>query len=364
MGVVINGGVEPTIIKDIEFQIGGFKVDSRLSHLEPPSYSINIYPYDNAQQFKNSSREIESVFYTNFGLVGAYLDDPKESLFIRHLDGEVIICADRPNFLINLYIQLLIVNLGYSMCHAAGFVNKSNQVILITGAGGIGKTAVLGHAVGICGLKHLGDDILIIGGKGECLAYPREFVLKDYHKEIYAEIFKKRAISTWNLYKIKRFFIDNAPFVSLAKNILKSLGRYEQIAGFIRPQAHLATVPPDEVFGAGTMANSGKIGAIIYMDRVNASDFSIATLSKDSLVNRMFSVIHYEWKDSLNHLLSLGALNVFSIDAYINKVPEIFNNVTKEAVIFQVNIPKNASPEELIKFLESKNLFNDQILFQ
>ena len=51
------------------------------------------------------------------------------------------------------------------MIHAAGYLNSNGKVNIITGAGGIGKTAILGHAIKNKKLKYLGDDIIIIGKK-------------------------------------------------------------------------------------------------------------------------------------------------------------------------------------------------------
>ena len=253
-----------------------------------------------------------ATFYNSNGMVGESTWSQKDSLFVGRSDGGFLICADYPNFLINLYIQILIVDQRFTMIHAAAYKNSNGMVSILTGAGGIGKTAVLGYAVGERGLQHLGDDIVMLSDRGVCNAFPREFVLKTYHREIYSEVFQSKSLPKWNAYGIKRFIVENAPFVGVMKNTLKKLGLYYAVAGVLRPQAHLATIPPDELFGYGSMALDGKVGLIAYMDRTSSPEFSIEKLSVEVMVNRMTSVIHYEWKDFTSHLLTLGALDVIN----------------------------------------------------
>jgi hypothetical protein len=351
----ISGDVRPEIVREIDFQIGAFKIEKDLSHPDY-KYSIDIFPFDYAEHCINGKLRT-ATFYNTKGIVGESTWSERDSLFVRRTNCGFLICADYANFLINLYIQILILDQSFTLIHAAAYKNSSGMVNILTGAGGIGKTAVLGYAVGERGLQHLGDDIVMLSDRGICNSFPREFVLKTYHREIYSEVFESKSLPKRNAYGVKRFIIENAPFVGVIKKILKKLGIYYSVASVLRPQAHLATIPPDELFGHGSMALNGKTGLIAYMDRTSSPEFSIEEVSAEVMVNRITSVIHYEWKDFMSHLLTLGAIDVINLPKYLNQVSNIINNATNEVRLVQINIPNNATPRDLIKFLDNNNFF-------
>jgi hypothetical protein len=349
--VVIAPDVRPEIIREIEFQIGPMRVQSQDGVRSCPF--IHIRPYN---EF-GSSLGTEAEFYQCRGVVGSYCNDDTARLSVHRSPDGITIFADYANVLINLYLQLLLVPQGYSMVHAAAYKDRLGKVTLLAGAGGIGKTAVLGHAVRTKGLQHLGDDVVILGSKGDCLALPRAFVLKSYHREGYTETFQRLKLPRWNLYVIKQFLIANAPFVGLAKDLLKKTGWYYTVANIVRPQPFLATVSPEELFGQGSMARSGEIGRVAYLDRVHRSQFDITTFNVETCVNRLFAVIHYEWKDFLVHLISLGALDVVNLPSYCEKVVDTLRSSVAEKELVHVQVPVDASAEQLVRFLEQNSFF-------
>lgn len=349
--VVIAPGVRPEITREIEFQIGPLRVPCQTDARSSPS--IHIRPYEELR----SGHATEAAFYQCRGAVGSNLTDENARLSVHRGTEGFTIFADYANILINLYLQLLLVPQGYSMVHAAAYKDSRGKVTLLAGAGGIGKTAVLGHAVRAKGLQHLGDDVVILGSKGDCLAFPRAFVLKSYHCEGYAETFQRLNLPRWNLYALKRFAIANAPFVGLTKDMLRKTGMYYKVADIVRPQPFLATVSPEELFGQGSMARSGEIGRIAYLDRVHSSQFDITALNIESCVNRLFAVIHHEWKDFLVHLISLGALDVVNLPSYCEQVVNALRSSVAEKELVHVQVPVDASPEQLVRFLEGNGFF-------
>lgn len=350
--VLISREVRPEIVQEIEFQIGPLRVhpEGRV----PGRPSIQVRPYAEKQR---SGGLPEAAFYQCQGLVGSYLTDEEARLCVCRGPEGFTIFADYANFLINLYIQLLLVPQGYSMVHAAAYKDKVGKVTLLTGAGGIGKTAVLGHVVRAKGFQHLGDDIVILGGKGDCLAFPRAFVLKSYHREGYAETFERLKLPRWNLSSAKRFLIQNAPFVALAKDVLKKAGLYYTIANLVRPHPYLAAISSEQLFGHGSMATSGEVIRIVYLDRVHGSEFHVQYLSIDTCANRVFAVIHYEWKEFLAHLISLGALDVVQLSSYYEQVVRTLTSSLTGKELMHVQVPISASSDQLIAFLEANGIF-------
>jgi hypothetical protein len=354
--IVVAADVRQEVIKEIDFQIGAFHVGA-YEQSSVATRQIMVFPYAAASKYDACKGEGDAVFYHTRGRVGEFIRDDREKFFVARTDLGYVICADYANFLINLYIQLLLVEQGITMSHAAAYKASDGGITVLAGAGGIGKTAVLGYAVGERGLQHLGDDIILLDAKGICRAFPRQFVLKSYHKEIYADIFKKKQLPIWNAYVFKRFIIENAPFTGALKKFLKRSGWYYSIANLLRPQPFLATVSPDELFGKGTIVREGKVSRLIYLDRSFKPEFVSYSVDRRVLVNRLFSVIHYEWKDFLTHLVSLGALNVTDLARYMEQSIETFWEATANVEMIQIDIPVNASPQQLIEYLDKQGLF-------
>ena len=351
--IIVNSNVSKWIIKDIEFQVGFFIASDQSKSKIP---KIEIYPYAEFSKFQNHY-EPESIFYKETSLVGKYLNNANENLCIYKSDGNFIIFADYSNFLINLFIQILIVEQGYTMIHAAGFKSSFGLIHIITGAGGIGKTSIATHAVINKKLKILGDDILIISNDGECLSFPREFVLKIYHSKSHKQILNASNISLFNFYKFKRFIIDNLPFSLLIKKILKKLGIYYSIYRIFNPVKHLASISANKLFGDDSLEKKGKIGKIFYLDRVTKSSFSIDKQDCIILSNRIFSIINHEWLHYMPQLFSMGANNIVNLSEYMRKLSTIFSSSIMNADLFQVNIPSNAEHNQLIDFCNKENIF-------
>jgi len=354
--VVIGADVRVEVVKEIDFQIGAFYVTGP-AEAAAGTPQVLVRPYAAAVEYDTQAGVGDAVFYQSRGAVGKFVRNDEERFFVGRTGTGYVVCADYANFLINLYIQLLLVEQGMTMSHAAAYKASDGHITVLAGAGGIGKTAVLGYAVAERGLQHLGDDIIILDAQGVCRAFPRQFVLKSYHKEIYAEVFKKKRLPSWNAYGFKRFLIENAPFTGVLKKFLKRSGWYYSVANLLRPQPFLATVSPDELFGEGTLVREGKIGRIVYLDRSHKPNFERRSISQDVLVNRLFSVIQYEWKDFMTHLLTLGSVNVTDLAAYMAKTVSIFRKVTTHVELVQIDIPVDASPQQLIEYLDQQGMF-------
>ena len=351
--ITINSYVSKWIIRDIEFQVGFFLVS------EPSKTKISkieVYPYAEFFKFRNHN-EPESIFYKETCSIGKYLNNENENLCIYKNDGNFIIFADYSNFLINLFIQILIVEQGYTMIHAAGYKSSNDTIHIIAGAGGIGKTSIASYAAINKGLKILGDDILIIGNNKECLAFPREFVLKIYHIKSHKQILESRNISLLNFYKIKRFIIENLPFKALIKKIFKKFKIYYFVTRIVNTVPHLATIPANKMFGENSLEIKGNIGKIFFLDRIMNSSFSINSTSSEILSNRLLSIIHHEWISYMPQFLSMGANNIINLNEYMSKISRIFSNSLIGLNLFQMNIPRKANQDDLINFCNKENIF-------
>ena len=243
------------------------------------------------------------------------------------------------------------------MVHAAAYQSSSGTVNVLAGAGGVGKTSVIGYAVRARGLKYLGDDLTILGRSGDCLAFPRAFVLKSYHRAGFAETFRELALPRWNVHGATRFLLSNATLVGMAKRMLHKRGLYQKLADGLRLRPYLAIVPVDRLFGKGSMLEGGRIGRIAHLDRTTGRRFDLRPIDAGTLVNRLYSIIHYEWKDFLTHLVCLGAMNVVDLPTYCEQVVAALRGAAEHSETLQVSVPASAPPAALFEFLDNHGFF-------
>ena len=114
--IIVKSEVSNLIIKDINFQIGFFLADNNSESIDLPK--IFIYPYKNKNNFIDANSH-KIFFYDEVGVLGSYLDNSEKRLFVCRKNKDLIICADHPNFLINLYIQILLIEQNCTLIHAS-----------------------------------------------------------------------------------------------------------------------------------------------------------------------------------------------------------------------------------------------------
>lgn len=354
--VTISSGVSLDIIESIDFQIGYFKS----SKITPAmKMKIVVKPYE---EFIHRQIPVFDFFHLVHGIIGRVYDDPVNRLAFEKNRTEYCIFADVPNFLINIFIQLWFVENGISMVHAAAIADESGRVIIFPGPGGVGKTAILGYLAKERGFHILGDDIVGITEKGDCLSFPRSFVLKEYHRDVYPDVFYNLNIETNSKEplsnKFKKFILENAPFIGVSRSVLRRLGLLETVAKHFLPktlheQPYLAAVSVEDVFRRGIVRDRGTIDRIIFMQRYSGKDFLIETISEKALSRRMFAIINHEWVDLMRQLFSLGALEVIDLAEYFKHVDDIIKKGIRKKKCEIVSIPNNVPPHELTQYFSS-----------
>jgi len=344
--ITIDPRVDAQVVKSIDFQIAYFKTTKRIE--TKSKYQIFVKPFED---LKIDTPENLHTFHTVQGITGEYLVDDIAKFALKKNQKSYIIYASK-SFLINLFIQMFLIREGISLVHAAGAVNAEGDGILLPGAGGVGKTVLLGFMVKEQGYKLLGDDIVGLNKNGTCFSFPRAFVLKEYHREVYPEVFERLGIGR----RRKKFapalvkvIIKNAPFVGITKTALKRLKLYEDVIQSLPSPAegYLATVPVKEIFDPNCIADQGTIKRIIFLERYAGSEFKIQSISEESLARRMSVIIHHEWVQSMRRLFTLGALEIEDVDTYFNNVAGIIRSGISYKKCEILFIPDNTAPKEL-----------------
>ena len=356
--ITAEAGVRDSIIKSLDFHIGHFRTD-RPEATAP--LHVTIRPYD---RFQPDAGSPMSAFHRVRGLAGTIVDDPiTRAAFRRDPDGYTI-WADA-GFLITMFIQLLLIERDITLVHAAAVADDSGRVTLLPGPGGVGKTALVGCLVRQHGARLLGDDVVGLSRNGECFSFPRSFVLKEYHREVYPEVFERLRIgddtrprtsrtkaAVVGLAKLVR---ENAPFMGLTKWVLSSLGLYGAFVRHLTAAAvpaeppFLAAVPIRDIFGAEALMDRGLVDRIVFLERYEGSDFRVMPLSHESLCRRMFGIVHHEWADYMRQFLALGSLELVDLPGYFGRVRAVIEDGTAGRRCSILLIPENASPDELLR---------------
>lgn len=352
--VFIDPRVEDHILDRIEFQIGHFESDSMDDTND--AFRIEIRPYNEFVEGSDAH-----LHYHTRGEPETYWTDPDQKLAVERGENKFEIYTGLHGFNINIFIQFVLVESGFSLIHSAGYVDQTGGVTLLPGAGGAGKTSLLGDIMRGTESQLLGDDLVCLGADGRCLSFPRSFVFKEYHEEIYPDVFdrlnlnkksKRDSITS----EITRFVVENAPFRGIAEEALDRLGLFDTVSSTVlnaMDQSYLATVPINEIFGNDAIASDGTLERIIFLQRYEGSTFNHESISPELLYQQLFSIIHTEWKSDLETMFSLAGLGIISGSEYFDEVNYIIREGIKGAKIERLLIPQDAAPEELSEYFNN-----------
>lgn len=338
----------------IAFQLNHFRDDEASTTAE---VTINVRPY---AQWNERRTGAAQAFHLYQGADAAWLDDPEKRVaHVRRSFGWDVY-ADSPAFLVNLLIQFTLVERGVTLVHAAAVADPVGNVTLLPGPGGVGKTALLGSMVRDHGYKLLGDDIVGLTRDGDCLAFPRSFVLKDYHQSVYPELFKEidepQTKTNWTR-KTANLFVDNMPLKGLARAILRRTGHLKQVQNSLteaRTPGYLATPSVEEVFGKGCVLPRGPVRDVVFLERWDQNHFNVESMSQTDMTARLFSIIHHEWVGHMRHFWSLGAMGLVDLASYFTDVNDIAGEAVTDLPCRRMRIPHDASPQALTEtFLTS-----------
>lgn len=353
--VRVDPRVAPSVLSAIEFQIGYFqgRAGGRLMPCR-----VSVKPYC---RFCPDPDAVFEEFHTLRAVPGRCLDHrERQFAVVRETDGFSIFTDTA--FVISPYLQLLLMDQGISYVHAAAVADGAGRVLLFPGPGGVGKTALLGFLIREHGYRLLGDDNVGLSEAGRCLAIPRAFIIKEYHRSVYPEIFERRGLDAGPdrmkaaVYGLIGFAGANAPFVGMAKSVLRRLGVLDRVAHRLAPPwkpDFLAAVPVEEIFGPDRVADEGPLDRVIFLQRYSGTRFRLDSVDEETLARRMNAIIHHEWVDLMRPFFAMGALGLVDVSRHFGRVQEILRKGIGGRPCFLLSIPDRAAPEALRDFVYS-----------
>lgn len=344
--VTVDAAVPELVSAAIGFQLGHFAQPAGMP-LPTGLPLISIEPY---ARYAGPAGGV--YFHSARAETGRLLHAPEARYAVRRNENGFSVFTDTPEVLVVLLLQMLALARGRTFLHAAGWCDSSGAVTLLPGPGGVGKTALLAAAV----LRHdsslLGDDLVLVGAAG-AEAFPRAFVLKDYHRTIFPDAFaaavtERQRRDFWR--PVVKFLRENAPFHGLLKSAFRRAGRLESASSWLHtrsvtPDFH--TVPVARLFGPGKVAASGPVRRVIWLERHAGSDFRHEVLAHEVAVRRSFAVLHHEWADYLRWFCALGALDLVDMGAHFQATQSALRSAFAGAEVSLLQVPECASPDQL-----------------
>ncbi|MBK8856225.1 MAG: hypothetical protein IPN11_00630 [Opitutaceae bacterium] len=344
--VTVDGDVIELVRGAIDFQLGHFALAA-----EAPGPAglprIRVEPY---ARFAAPAGDVR--FQSLRAEPGRLLHDPEgRHATCRTADGFEVF-SDSPQVLVILLLQNLALRQGRTFLHAAAWCDAAGAVTLVPGPGGVGKTALLSAAVQRHGALLLGDDLVLVGAAGAA-AFPRAFVLKEYHRGLFPGAFatattERRSRDRWR--PLVRFLRENAPFHGLFKSVFRRAGRLESASSWLHSHAtppEYLTVPVARLFGPGRIGTGGLVQRVIYIEWYEGTEFLFVLLAFEVAVQRSLAVLHHEWSDYLRWFCALGAVELVDLGAHFRSAEAAMRAAFAGAEVSLLQVPVGASPEAL-----------------
>lgn len=110
-------------------------------------------------------------------------------ILVAQHDGTLVVGADRSiDRLLLTMVDWLVTKQDTGLIHAAA-IAVGDVGVLLSGWGGVGKTATLTNLCRQSGARFIGDDMMFVTGTGEALSLPKPMIIYSYHQPLFPELF-------------------------------------------------------------------------------------------------------------------------------------------------------------------------------
>jgi hypothetical protein len=351
--ITVSSQLSNTLQSDLDFQIGAFRSKHDVIN---GGLRINLMPYD---AFHGTATSID---FHGWRVEPAVSILNNEDRFAVERDGnQLTIYTDWQWTQLPPLIQALLTCHGWSYLHASSVADADGNVTIFTGPGGVGKTALVGELVIKRNYRVLSDDLVLVRGDGDCLAWPRPCILKDYHRDVFPEVFRRRGLEGPTGYKRWREAIRNVmfhlyvnmPLRGVLKSLMSSLnGRRtaESMLGALRAPEFLDAVPLNELFEAQAIVKSGKTYRVVFLERWSGSGFTQASMPPSIAAQRAWGILQHEWQSAQPLLNILGAAGLIDIATIHAQSAETLKALFERCNPIWVRVPDGTSPTQLAEY--------------
>lgn len=274
-------------------------------------------------------REIEDGIFIGKNLIV----DKKFGTRIERIDlGYRLMVKQECNEWLIACFQLLLLENGYSLVHAAG-LEKNNKSILLPSWGGVGKTATVVRMVKEKDWKLLGDDLLIIDSKGNVIPFLKPFVIYGYHESLFPELFAERKgiIRNHTISNVLREFI---PTIKKVLRVIPGVLAYAR-----KHNPHSMRVNPSEIFSRDQLSRGAKIDRVTWLERM-PDNRGVVSLTNKEIVSKIVSVTILEvMSDTINAINIMCGCSMLQFEDFYFRMYDIISKALYGINSTQLTIP-------------------------
>lgn len=233
--------------------------------------------------------------------------------------------------------QLALLREGATFAHCSA-IEKNGRAILFPAWGGVGKTSIMSRFLNE-GWRFISDDSCIIRDDGTAWTHPLPMHIYKYHEKQSSNLVAK--------------MLQNSP---LTDRIL-----WRGLSLLKRDDTLVRWVPPGRVFGQDSLCQSGAIGKVIHLHRVNGlADFRVEMVLPADIAKVMASTIMDEINGLADIAIAANSVQTSSIIPDISqvysKIADIYTRAFSSASCYMVSLPASSNADDLYKFLAVKKL--------
>lgn len=212
--------------------------------------------------------------------------------------------------------------------HSSGVVSDSEEAILFTGWGGVGKSSACVQLVNHGDWKYLADDVIIINANGEAYCYPKKILLYGYNTEGNSDL--------------ERTLLKNELINRLSWNLRK------RVLGGAKVRRRIS---PALLFGHDKIGTKGKISNVFYLLRSNAERSSVREITSEEMAERSVSVIAYIFKQFYEVINAIHAVNPKepSLEEVLEQNTLLYKKAFKTSGCYLYYVPPNATPPKVVE---------------
>jgi hypothetical protein len=274
---------------------------------------------------------------------------PKQKYAIVFKDGKIQEYTEYANRATNLWIQILLIERGFSFVHSAG-IELNGRGLVIPAFGGAGKTILMSSLRFMEDFKFFGDDFIILNKEGEMYPYPSDFSIYPYHIPLFPEL--KNSVSGAYLRRRGMFKI----FYDI-KRAINFFGKRVMGLGHPLFRSWLATyvkVPTVELISRNKIGSPQKIFSGIFLERYSGNEVIISPIKIEELTNRICGILNLEFNEGLYYCSVLSAFGFFDLANFQTKQKEVIMGALSNTQLYKILIPKSMVPEKYCKEMESQ----------
>lgn len=308
---------------------------------------VNIPMFEtNKEKFEKIKTKIRIKYEKKILLEGAYevvpdifinrntneIYDKKYGVLISKKPNEYdIVCSQECNEWMMILLEYSLLENKCTLIHSAGVLKDGNAYIFPSW-GGVGKTASVAKLIREGEYKLLGDDLVLLKSDGTVYAFPKKFVLYDYHRKLFSDVMEDKKLIKGKFSKLV------SKFIPLIKSILRKFPFILSWARRHNPQSK--RVSPYEIFGKDKIGQCGTVKKCTWLERINVPKTKTVEIDTYKLASKSLIItIHELFDNRLQEFFIALCADCFDYKVIFDESIDFINDAINKSIVNQLFIP-------------------------